>query len=151
MNYALRHRAVTTTVPLVPPSLHSLLPDSHVAANTHVCFCLLCHLSLEPWLFLGVWPGEKTASSPCCPFVLLLPNLFRPKQPVLSRLVWLCDPMDCSRQTSLSMIFSRQEYWRGLPFPSPGGLPDPGIKPGSPALQADSLPLSHLGSPSGSA
>ena len=33
-----------------------------------------------------------------------------------------------------------QEYWSGLPFPSPGNLPDPGIKPGSPALQADSLP-----------
>ena len=39
-----------------------------------------------------------------------------------------------------SMEFSRQEYWSGLPFPSPGDLPDPGIKPGTPALQADSLP-----------
>ena len=38
------------------------------------------------------------------------------------------------------MEFSRQEYWSGLPFPSPGDLPDPGIKPGSPALQVDSLP-----------
>ena len=37
------------------------------------------------------------------------------------------------------MGFSRQEYWRGLPFPSPGDLPNPGIEPGSPALQADSL------------
>ena len=41
------------------------------------------------------------------------------------------------RQALLSMGFSRQEYWSGLPFPSPGDLPDPGIKPGSPALQAD--------------
>ena len=38
------------------------------------------------------------------------------------------------------MEFSRQEYWSGLPFPSPGDLPDPGIEPGSPTLQADSLP-----------
>ena len=38
------------------------------------------------------------------------------------------------------MEFSRQEYWNGLSFPSPGDLPDPEIKPGSPALQADSLP-----------
>ena len=38
------------------------------------------------------------------------------------------------------MEFSRQEYWSGLPFPSPGDLPNPGIKPGSPALQADALP-----------
>ena len=43
-------------------------------------------------------------------------------------------------QAPLSMEFSRQEYWSGLPFPSPGNLPNPGIKPGSPALQADSLP-----------
>ena len=40
----------------------------------------------------------------------------------------------------LSIGFSRQEYWSGLPFPSPGDLPDPGIEPRSPALQADSLP-----------
>ena len=39
-----------------------------------------------------------------------------------------------------SMGFSRQECWSGLPFPSPGDLPDPGIEPGSPALQADALP-----------
>ena len=45
-----------------------------------------------------------------------------------------------SCQAPLSMGFSRQEYWSGLPFPSPGDLPDPGIEPGSPALQADDLP-----------
>ena len=43
-------------------------------------------------------------------------------------------------QAPPSMEFSRQEYWSGLPFPSPGDLPDPGIQPGSPALQADALP-----------
>ena len=43
-------------------------------------------------------------------------------------------------QAPLSMGFSRQEYWSGLPFPFPGHLPDPGIEPGSPALQADDLP-----------
>ena len=43
-------------------------------------------------------------------------------------------------QAPLSMGFSRREYWSGLPFPSPEDLPDPGIKPGSPALQADSSP-----------
>ena len=40
----------------------------------------------------------------------------------------------------MSMEFSRQEHWSGLPFPPPGDLPEPGIKPGSPASQADSLP-----------
>ena len=48
-------------------------------------------------------------------------------------------PWTVAYQASPSMGFSRQEYWSGLPFPSPGGLPDPGIKPGSPALQADTL------------
>ena len=42
-------------------------------------------------------------------------------------------------QAPPSMGFSRQEYWSGLPFPSPGDLPDPGIEPGSPALQANAL------------
>ena len=50
-------------------------------------------------------------------------------------------------QIPLSMGFSRQEYWSGLPFPSPGDLPDPGIEPGSPALQADSLPTELQGKP----
>ena len=49
--------------------------------------------------------------------------------------VQLCvTPWTVARQASLSMEFSRQEYWSGLPFPSPGDLSDPGIKPASPAL-----------------
>ena len=52
----------------------------------------------------------------------------------------LATPWTVACQAPLSMGFSRQEYWRGLPFHSPGGLPNPGIEPGSPALQADSLP-----------
>jgi len=51
-----------------------------------------------------------------------------------------------ARQAPLSMGFPRQEYWSRLPFPSPGDLPNAGIELGAPALQADSLPLSHLGS-----
>ena len=47
----------------------------------------------------------------------------------------------------LSMEFSRQEYWSGLPFPSPGNLPNPGIEPGSPALQANSLLTDLQGKP----
>ena len=51
----------------------------------------------------------------------------------------LCDPMDCG--------FSRQEYWSGLPFPSPGDLPDPGIEPRSPTFQADALTSEPPGKP----
>ena len=50
-------------------------------------------------------------------------------------------------QTPLSMGFSRQEYWSGLPFPSPGDLPNPGIKPQSPALQTGALPSEPPGKP----
>ena len=46
----------------------------------------------------------------------------------------------------LSMGFSRQEYWSGLPFPSPGDLPDEGMEPGSSMVQVDCLPLSYWGS-----
>ena len=54
-----------------------------------------------------------------------------------------CKPTDC--QAILSMGFPRQEYWSGLPFPSSGDLPDPGIKHTFPLWQADSLLLSHWG------
>ena len=56
-------------------------------------------------------------------------------------------PCTIARQTSLSMGFSRREYWSGLPFPSPGDPPNPGIEPGSPALQADSLLTELPGKP----
>ena len=53
-----------------------------------------------------------------------------------------------AHQAPLSLEFPRQEYWSGLPFLSPGDLPNPGIKPGSPALQAGALPSEPHGSPS---
>ena len=62
----------------------------------------------------------------------------------------VCDPMDCldpiACRAPLSVGFSWQEDWSGLPFPPPGNLPDPGIQPASsesPSLQADSLPTEH--------
>ena len=56
-------------------------------------------------------------------------------------------PWTVAHQTTLSMGLPRQEYWSGLPFPPAGDLPDPGIKPGSLALQADSLPAELPGKP----
>ena len=58
----------------------------------------------------------------------------------LSRVRLFATPWTVAYQALPSMGFSRQECWSGLPFPSPGDLPDPGIEPGSPALQADALP-----------
>ena len=57
----------------------------------------------------------------------------------LSRVRLFATPWPVAYQAPPSMGFSRQEYWSGLPFPSPGDLPDPGIEPGSPALWADAL------------
>ena len=58
----------------------------------------------------------------------------------LSRVRLFVTPWTVAYQAPPSMGFSRQEYWSGLAFPSPGDLPDPGIEPGSPALKADALP-----------
>ena len=65
----------------------------------------------------------------------------------LSRVPLFATPWTVAHQASLSMGFFRQEYWSRLPFPSPGDLPNPGIKPVSPALQADTLPSEPPGNP----
>ena len=59
----------------------------------------------------------------------------------------LRDLMDCSPPASSVMEFSRQEYWSGLLFPSPGDLPDSGMEHGSPTLEVDSLPSEPPGKP----
>ena len=66
---------------------------------------------------------------------------------LLSHVRLFATPWTVAYQAPPSMGFSRQECWSGLPFPSPGGLPDPGIEPGSPALQADALPSEPPGKP----
>ena len=65
----------------------------------------------------------------------------------LSRVRLFATPWTVAHQAPPSMEFSRQEYWSGLPFPSPGDLPDPEIEPGSPALQADALTSEPPGKP----
>ena len=69
------------------------------------------------------------------------------KLKLLSRVRLFVIPWTTASQAPPSMWFSRQEYWSGLPFPSPGDLPNSGIEPGSPALQADALPSKPLGKP----
>ena len=67
----------------------------------------------------------------------------------LSRVCLFVTPWTVAYQAPLSMGFSRQEYRSRLPFPSPGDLPNPGIEPGSPALEADALTSDPPGKPSG--
>ena len=66
---------------------------------------------------------------------------------MLSRCLTLCDPMYWSPWAPLFMGFTRQEYWSGLPFPSPGDPPNPRTEPGSPALKADALQSEPQGKP----
>ena len=66
--------------------------------------------------------------------------LVKVKAKSLSHVRLFATPWTVAYQAPQSMEFSRQEYWSRLPFPSPLDLPNPGIEPGSPALQADALP-----------
>ena len=75
-------------------------------------------------------------------------NSLKVKVLVAQSCLTLCNPMDCiAHWAPLSMEFSWQEYWSGLPCPSPEDLPNPGIEPRSPTLQADSLPAEPPGKP----
>ena len=65
----------------------------------------------------------------------------------LSHVRLFATPWTIAYQASPTMGFSRQEYWSRLPFPSPGDLPDPGIEPGSPTLEADALTSEPPGKP----
>ena len=67
------------------------------------------------------------------------------KVKLLSHVQLFATPWTVAYQALRSMGFSSQEYWSGLPFPSPGDLPNPGIEPRSPALQTDALPSEPLG------
>ena len=69
------------------------------------------------------------------------------KVKLLSHVRVFATPWMVAYQAPLSTGFSRPEYWSGLPFPSPGDLPNPGIEPGSPALQTDALPSEPPGKP----
>ena len=97
------------------------------------------------------WPAggsPELSSFPRMGFVAVGPSVWGTAAALLTQSrPTLCDPLDCSPPgSSVHGILPLQEYWSGLPFLSPGDLHNTGIEPGSPALQVDSLPLSHLGS-----
>ena len=80
-------------------------------------------------------------------FPSLLEDKERKKVNSLSCVRFFATLWTVAYQAPLSMGFSRQEYWSGMPFPSPGGLPDPGIEPRSPELEADTLTSEPPGKP----
>ena len=108
-----------------PNPSHPLLPLFHQV-------CALClHLSLLNRV----------------PLIPFLPLNNKVKVKSLSRIRLSATPWTVAYQAPASMGFSRQEYWSGLPFPSPGDLPDPGIEPWSPSLQGDALTSQPPGKP----
>ena len=74
-------------------------------------------------------------------------GLYPWKWKILTHVQLFATPRTIACQAPLSMGFSRQEYWSGLPFPSPGDIPDPGIESRPSEMQADSLPSEPLGKP----
>ena len=86
----------------------------------------------------SLFPQIQATNLPLAP-VLILPD-FNVKVKSLSPVRLFATLWTVANQAPPSKGFSRQEYWHGLPFPSPGDLPHPGIKPRPSALQADSLP-----------
>ena len=122
------------------PAVSTPPTDALVTRPHHtLCISFICNLSLQTFV-ANLQSFISNTSKLVCVCVLTQ------SCPIL------CDPRTNLCQAHLPMGFSRQEYWSGLPFPSPGELPDPGME--APCLlrllhwQADSLPLSHLGSPS---
>ena len=139
-------------------SIESVMPSNHL---------ILCHpLFLLPSIFPTIrvfssesalrvrWPKYWSFSFNISPssehpelisfrmdssFLLIFPSF--------SRVRLFATPWTVAYQAPLSMGFSRQEYWSGLPFPSPGDLPNPGIEPGSPALQTNALLSKPPGKP----
>ena len=91
------------------------------------------------WLFGSLRPFLYSSSVYSCHIFLISSASLESESDVTQSCPTLCNPWTVAYQAHPSMGFSRQEYWSGLPFPSPEDLPDSGIKPGSPALQADAL------------
>ena len=112
---------VTQVGTLEPPSLDNFWECQPRKVLPWVLWC--CNGWRQALLFLTCWK-----------------IFLRVKVKSLSRVQLFVIPWTIAYQALQSMEFSRQEYWSALPFPSPGDLPNPGIEPGSPALQADALP-----------
>ena len=114
---------------VIPRVLLTLLPQGKIA-HTLPVYQILCQTKLIFVLVLGASPGHSIVKS-------------------LSRVRLFATPWTVAYQASPSMGFSRQGYLSGVPFPSPGELPNPGIEPGSPALEADALTSEPPGKPPG--
>ena len=113
--------------------IHIIYICAHRCSCVYVCV-IVCSAKVKPYYihFFGILLFSCTN---CC----WEPLKVSVKVKVISRVRLFAIPWTVAYQALPSMEFSRQEYWSGLPFPSPRALPHPGMEPGSPALQADTL------------
>ena len=117
-------------------TVSSFCLGSHFSALSHPqTLPGLSHLSFYNCLIIQ--PKSSTPSTICRCLVLVVL--------IAQSCLTLCHLTNCSLPGSSVIGFSRQKYWSGLPYPSPEDPPDAGIEPGSPALQADSLPFELQG------
>ena len=126
--------------------LHQL---SHQRSSSKTWEVLMscCKLNfIDCYRHSGIFRGKKSKYTPQLSFTCVCVCVCVGDGLVLKSCPALCDIMDCSPAgASVHGVSQVHEYWSGLSFPSPGFLPDPGIEPGSPVLQADSLPAELLG------
>ena len=123
----------------------SSLSGSRAGTLNHSTSQHALNLTLQNILSIELWPSCILYGIPLFPCKLIRYLKWRSES---CSVVWLfVTPWTIAPQAPRSMEFSRQEYWSGLPCPSPGDLPDPEIKPGSSTLQADSLPSEPPGKP----
>ena len=170
------HISLISWAPLPPHATIYVVSLFHPFSQGRVCrhlWCLSCtvtrcnftkksHLQEKNWLALYCHHRFSTWSSFC--FQGPTSEIFKPSSELLHTFSYTCacvlshfsrvwlfgTPWTVAHQAPLSMGFSRQEHWSGLPCPSPGDLPNIGIEPASPALAGgNSLPLNHQGSPIG--
>ena len=132
---------VTSWISLLSKGLSRVFSSTTI--RKHQFFGTQPSLWFNSHIYTWCWPFGRRSG------FLLHGSLFRATVWVksLSRVRLFATPWTVARQASLSMGFSRQEYWSGLPLPSPGYLPNPRIEPGSPALQADALSSEPPGKP----
>ena len=122
------------------PALHNTPSIGNIKQATCIIYIFLLTTK-------SGWGGEKQVKLSIFCFLGIFKSLLKVKVKSLSRVRLFVTPWTVAYQAPPFIGFSWQEYWSGLPFPSPGDLPNPGIEPGSPAFQADTLTSEPPGKP----
>ena len=130
----------------LPRSGGFLCISAHFFSSLIYLVYLSIHPSIHPFICLSACLPTYLSMYPSTHPSIYLP-IYHLSLCALRRVQVFAVPWTVACQTPLSMEFPRQQYWSGLPFLPSGDLPNSGIEPRSPALQANDLPLSRLGSP----